>query len=77
MLALICHPNLLQFIAAVFDENEDHQKNPPYIITELLNVSLRGAYEKAQLPSDTVLSIFQDVARALDYLHQCHEPIIH
>ena len=77
MLALIRHPNLLQFIAAVFDENEDHEQNPPYIITELLDMSLRAAYEKALLPSDSVLSIFQDTARALDYLHRRHEPIIH
>ena len=77
MLALIRHPNLLQFIAAVFDENEDHEQNPPYIITELLDVSLRAAYEKALLPNDSVLSVFQDVARALDYLHRRHEPIIH
>ena len=77
MLALIRHPNLLQFIAAVFDENDDHEQNPPYIITELLDTSLRSAYEKGLLPSHSLLSIFQDIARALDYLHQRHEPIIH
>ena len=77
MLALIRHPNLLQFIAAVFDENDDHEQNPPYIITELLDMSLRAAYEKALLPSGSVLLIFQDTARALDYLHRRHEPIIH
>ena len=77
MLALIRHPNLLQFIAAVFDENEDHEQNPPYIITELLDTSLRSAYEKALLPSHSLLSIFQDTARALDYLHRRHESIIH
>ena len=77
MLALIRHPNLLQFIAAVFDENEDHEQNPPYIITELLDTSLRSAYEKALLPSHSLLSIFRDTARALDYLHGRHEPIIH
>jgi serine/threonine protein kinase len=77
MLALIRHPNLLQFIAAVFDENEDHRRRPPYIITELLDTSLRSAYEDAQLPSHSLLSIFKDTARALDYLHRRHEPIIH
>ena len=77
MLALIRHPNLLQFIAAVFDEKEDHERKPPYIITELLDMSLRSAYEKALLPNRSVLSIFQDTARALDYLHRRHEPIIH
>ena len=77
MLALIRHPNLLQFIAAVFDENEDHRRRPPYIITELLDTSLRSAYEDAKLPSHSLLSIFIDTARALDYLHRRHEPIIH
>ena len=77
MLALIRHPNLLQFIAAVFDENEDYEQKPPYIITELLDKSLRSAYENAQLPSHSLLLIFIDTARALNYLHQRHEPIIH
>ena len=77
MLALIRHPNLLQFIAAVFDENEDHVQKPPYIITELLDTSLRSAYENALFPSHNLLSIFIDTARALDYLHRRHEPIIH
>lgn len=77
MLALIRHPNLLQFIAAVFDENDDHEQNPPYIITELLDMSLRSAYEKKLLPSSSLLSIFLDTAQALDYLHRRHEAIIH
>ena len=77
MLALVRHPNILQFIAAVFDDNGDHRRNPPYIITELLDSSLRSAYETQALPSGSLLSIFQDTARALDYLHRRHEPIIH
>ena len=77
MLALIRHPNLVQFIAAVFDENADHEQSPPYIITELLDMSLRSAYEKELIPHKNLVLIFQDVARALDYLHQRHEPIIH
>ena len=39
MLALIRHPNLVQFIAVVFDE-QDVQRHPPYIIMELLDTSL-------------------------------------
>ena len=77
MLALIRHPNLLQFIAAVFDENNEHEQNPPYIITELLDMSLRSAYEKKLLPKSSLLPIFMDTARALDYLHRRHEAIIH
>ena len=76
MLALIRHPNLVQFIAVVFDE-QDVQRHPPYIIMELLETSLRLAYQRNEVPKGNVVSIFQDTARALDYLHQRHEPIIH
>ena len=77
LLALIRHPNLLQFIAAVFDERVNHRRHPPFIITELLDTSLRAAYEQKQLANDHQLSVFQDTARALDYLHRRYEPIIH
>ena len=77
LLALIRHPNLLQFISAAFDERGNHRRNPPYIITELLDTSLRAAYEEKQLANKHQLSIFQDTARALDYLHRRFEPIIH
>ena len=77
LLALIRHPNLLQFISAAFDERGNHRRNPPYIITELLDTSLRAAYEEKQLANKHQLSVFQDTARALDYLHCRFEPIIH
>jgi serine/threonine protein kinase len=77
LLALIRHPNLLQFIAAAFDKGGNHRRNPPYIITELLDTSLRAAYEQKQLANKHQLPVFQDTARALDYLHQRYEPIIH
>ena len=77
MLALVRHPNILQFIAAVFDESGDHKKNPPYIITELLDTSLRALYEEGAISEKNQVSIFLDTAQALDYLHQRYEPIIH
>ena len=77
MLALIRHPNLVQFIAVVFDEQEDVQRSAPYIITELLDTSLRVAYQRNEVPKENMVSIFIDTARALDYLHRRHEPIIH
>ena len=77
LLALIRHPNLLQFIAAAFDERDNHRRNPPYIITERLDISLRAAYEQEELENKYHLSVFQDTARALDYLHRRYEPIIH
>ena len=79
MLARIRHPNLLQFIGVVFedDNNTDIHENPPYIITELLDMSLREAYEKDKVLEGNMYPIFQDTARALDYLHRRHEPIVH
>ena len=77
MLARIRHPNLVQFIGVVFEGESEVSKNPPYIITELLDTSLRAAYEQNQIPRRNLCSVFQDTARALDYLHRRHEPIIH
>ncbi len=71
LLAEVRHPNLVHFIGAVFDQS------PPLIITELLDMNLRQAYETNQLVPNNRLSLFIDIARALDYLHQRYEPIIH
>ena len=71
LLAEVRHPNLVQFIGAVLD------RSPPLIVTELLDMNLRQAYEQNRLGPGDRLSIFIDVAKALDYLHQCYEPIIH
>ena len=71
LLAEVRHPNLVQFIGAVFD------RSPPLIVTELLDLNLRQAYEQNRLGPGDRLSIFIDVAKALDYLHQRYEPIIH
>ena len=71
LLAEVRHPNLVQFIRAVFDQS------PPLIVTELLDMNLRQAYQQNRLGPGDRLSIFIDVAKALDYLHQRYEPIIH
>ena len=60
----IRHPNLVLLIAAVIDGEND-----PLIVLELLDISLRKAYEKYPLRSSSKLSIFRDVASALNYLH--------
>ena len=71
LLAEVRHPNLVQFIGAVFD------RSPPLIVTELLDMNLRQAYEQNRLGPGDRLSIFIDIAKALDYLHQRYVPIIH
>ena len=70
-MAQVRHPNLVLFIAAVIDD-----RTGPMIITEILDTSLRSAYERNCLGSNK-LRIFQDVASALNYLHLHREPIIH
>ena len=70
-MAQVRHPNLVLFIAAVIDD-----QTGPMIITEILDTSLRSAYERNHLGSNK-LRILQDVASALNYLHLHREPIIH
>ena len=73
IMAQVRHPNLVLLIAAVIDKERD-----PIIVTELLDISLRRAYENNLLQGSSKLSIFRDIASALNYLHlhQCGE-IIH
>ena len=68
------HPNLLLFMGAALD----HPSGNPLIITEIMDISLRKAYEKRQLPEEsTRLSVLRDAAAGLNYLH-CHpDEIIH
>ena len=71
-MALVRHPNLVLFIAAVLDNPEG-----PLIVTELLDTDLHSAYENKSLTDKNKLSILLDVALALNYLHTLPEPIIH
>ena len=70
-MAHIRHPNLVLFIAAVLNE-----QTGPMIVTEILDISLRQAYQANRVGANK-RRIFQDVSSALVYLHQQREPIIH
>ena len=70
ILSQLRHPNIVQFIGAIFD----HPDGNPMIITEVMDTSLRKAYEGKKLTPDSscrpvILTIMRDVAVGLNYLH--------
>ena len=70
LLVLVRHANIQTLIAAVFDL--EGNKNPPYIITEIpTGINLHVTYEQERLSAKQQLSVFKDVAKALEYLHDC------
>ena len=77
MMILICHPNLLKIIAVVFDRDAERLRQPPLIITELLDINLRQCYLQGRLRPDSRIPVFLDVAYGLQYMHTCQDPIIH
>ncbi|XP_011407115.2 PREDICTED: uncharacterized protein LOC105314567 [Amphimedon queenslandica] len=65
------HPNLVQFIGATKVGN-------PLILTELMSTSLNQELRRKQFTNQQILSIAQDVALGLNYLHLFKpQPIIH
>ena len=67
----IHHPNLVQFIGATKVGN-------PLILTELMSTSLNQELRRNRLTNQQILSIAQDVALGLNYLHLFKpQPIIH
>ena len=77
MMIQVRHPNLVQIIAAVFDEASRTLRAPPMIVTELLDLDLRDCYQKGRLQESSRIPVFLDVAYGLHYLHDRQEPIIH
>ena len=77
IMAHLQHPNLVRFIAAVIDDAVENATDLPIIVSELMDMNLRVAYKKHGLSGCAVISIFLDVAYALHYLHQHHQPIVH
>ena len=72
-LACIKHPNIIQFIGGVMD-----QDGAPMIVMELMSYTCWDIVQKQQLDNHDVLSISIDVALALNHLHLIKpDPIIH
>ena len=69
--ARVRHPNLLQFIGAT-------RVGTPIILSELMPTSLRKELETGPLPYPAVLTISEDIACGLNYLHLFKpDPILH
>ena len=78
IMASIKHPNLVRFIAAVFDDDVQNLQKTPLLILELLHTDLRKAYQHNNIDSQQQkISIFRDVAYGLHYLHEHQQPIVH
>ena len=74
IMSQVRHPNLLLLIGAVLTV----EGAGPLIVTELLDRSLRSAYEGGMLEERSKVPVLRDVASALTYLHSHHHtPIIH
>ena len=73
IMAQVRHPNLLLLIGAVLTV----EGAGPLIVTELLDRSLRSAYEEGVLEERSKVPVLRDVSSALTYLHSHRTPIIH
>ncbi len=62
MAARMRHPNIVQFIGACME-------GEAVILTELMMTSLRAQYGKQMLTYPQIISISEDVAKGLNYLH--------
>ena len=76
IMASIQHPNLVEFKGAMINDVVEGGIDLPIIVSELMDMNLRDAYNKVNL-SPFLVSIFCDVANAIHYLHQHSQPIIH
>ena len=73
IMSQVRHPNLLLLIGAVLTAEGEG----PLIVTELLDRSLRSAYEERLLEERSKVPVLRDVACALTYLHSHRTPILH
>ena len=73
IMSQVRHPNLLLLIGAVLTA----EGTGPLIVTELLDRSLRSAYEEGLLEERSKVPVLRDVSSALTYLHSHRTPIIH
>ena len=80
------HPNIVQFLGLYWPPSGSHAGSAdtelPIIVMELMQESLRSYIESAEENNITIaylakLSILQDVAQGLRYLHHQNPPVVH
>ena len=70
-MALECqHQNIVTFLGATLE-------GPPVILMELMDTSLRSAYEEERVKDHQIHGILHDVTKALHFLHTRPDPVIH
>ena len=70
-MALQCqHQNIVTFLGATLND-------PSVILMELMDSSLRSAYEESKIEDHQVVGILYDIASALHFLHTRPDPVIH
>ena len=70
-MTLYCqHENIVTFLGATLDNN-------PVILMELMDISLRKAYDQGSVKDHQKFGILYDVAKALHFLHTRPDPVIH
>ena len=79
LLSSLCHPNIVQFLGICFLESQPASTvNLPVLVMEMLQGSLDHLLENTpDIPLAKKVSILQDVARGLVYLHGHSPAIIH
>ena len=64
------HQNIVTFLGTTL-------KDPSVILMELMDSSLRSAYEESKIEDHQVVGILYDIASALHFLHTRPDPVIH
>ena len=66
-----CHQHIVTFLGATYDDDS------PIILMELMDVSLRSAYQQGGVTNAKAFKVVKEIAMALHFLHTRPDPVIH